>query len=278
MATDSHIVSAAPDGLKLALHHWPASAPRAVLSLIHGFGEHGGRYSKLAAHLNTQDISVVAVDLRAHGLTSNARGSCTDYAEFLGDVEALTAHARKLYPALPHYLFGHSMGGGLALAYGLEAEKDAFEGYLVSAPFLKAKDPVPAPLRFAVHLISKIAPRLSIKFPIDGTKISSQGPEQAAYLNDPLTHGQLSFGLAAGMVKTGEDSLARAHNWRHPLCLWSTPQDQLVSFEAIETFAAQARHCETYIFEGAQHEMHNDISRQAVYALMRDFILKEPPA
>ncbi len=272
------ISSAAPDSLSLALHHWPAKAPRAVLSIIHGFGEHGERYSNMAAYLNTQNISVVAVDLRGHGLTPSPRGVCKNYSELLGDVKALADDARKLYPALPHYLFGHSMGGGLALAFGLEANKNAFQGYLVSAPFIKSADPVPAPLKFAAKLMSKAAPNISMNFPINGTKISTLQKEQEAYVNDPLTHGRLSFGLAAGMIKMGEDILSRATNWDHPLHLWYTAQDQLVDFGAIEDFAARAQLCKKTIYEGVQHEMHNDTSRKSVYALVSNSILKEPSA
>ena len=278
MTSTAFIPSSAPDGLELAFHHWPAQSPRAGLSLIHGFGEHSGRYGAMAAYLNTQNISVLAVDLRGHGLTQSPRGVCRAYAELLGDVDALAAHAHRLYPALPHYLMGHSMGGGLALAFGLEADKDAFEGYLVSAPFLKSADHIPAPLKFTAKLMSIIAPRLAINFPIDGTKISSLKAEQEAYLSDPLVHGRLSFGLAAGMTKTGEDILARAQNWAHPLSLWYAPEDQLTDFEAIDNFAARAPHCRKTIFKGVEHEMHNDTARQSVYALITDFILKEPPA
>ena len=109
----------AADGTVLRGHIWAAAKPKAVMNLVHGFGEHSGRYADMAANLNAKGISVVTLDLRGHGQSDGARGYCPDYNLLLEDVDALLTKTRETYPDLPQILYGHSMGGGLVLNHQL---------------------------------------------------------------------------------------------------------------------------------------------------------------
>lgn len=260
------------DGLELELYHWAAEKPAAVMSLVHGFGEHCGRYVDMAAHLNSHGISVVGVDLRGHGRTDSPRGVCRKYEHLLGDVKTLLAESRRLYPGLPHYLFGHSMGGGIVLMHGLTTQNDELAGYLVSAPLIIPKDPVPKPLRALAKLMRHILPKGTMPNPISGDQVSTLPDEQTRYEADPLNHDRLGFGLAIGMLQAGEDIYAEAAQWDKPLRLWHAKGDQLTDFEATELFTEDAENCEFTAFDNVEHEMHNDSSRDAVYALMTDFM------
>lgn len=259
------------DGLTLYGHHWAAKTPRAVMSLIHGFGEHCRRYDDMAAHLNAQGISVLAVDLRGHGRTDSPRGVCKNYSDMVHDVRSLFAESKRLYPNLPHYLFGHSMGGGLVLNMGLTQDLN-LAGYLVSAPLIIPKEPVPKPLRILARIMSKIMPKGTMPNTIRGDQVTTIKTEQDAYESDPLNHDRLGFGLAVGMLWAGEDVYAESQDWDKPLCLWHACGDQLTDFEASKNFAEEAENCTFTAFENVEHEMHNDTSRKAVYALMVNFI------
>ena len=259
------------DALLLKGFHWAAKTPKAVMSLVHGFGEHCGRYSDMAAHLNAAGISVIAVDLRGHGQSGGPRGVCKDYGDMTADVASLIAETQRLYPNLPHYLFGHSMGGGLVLHMGLTQDHN-LAGYLVSAPLLRPAKAVPGPLGAILKVLRKIRPSGTLPNPIPGTQISNVPDEQAKYESDTLNHDRLGFNLAIGMMSAGEDVLARADQWAKPLRLWHAKGDQLTAFAATEKFASKAKICDFTAFENVQHEMHNDTSREAVYALMVDFI------
>ena len=259
------------DGLLLKGFHWAADKPTAVISLVHGFGEHCGRYTNMAAHLNASGISFIGVDLRGHGQTVGSRGVCRNYSDMVADVSSLMTESRRLYPNLPHYLFGHSMGGGLVLHMGL-TQNDNLAGYLVSAPLIRPAKPIPAPLQAILKLIRKIMPKGTLPNPIPGQQISTLPEEQAKYEADALNHDRLGFGLAIGMIKAGEEALTHADKWTKPLRLWHAKGDQLTDFAAAESFAAKAENCDFTAFENVQHEMHNDTSRAAVYALMVDFV------
>jgi len=266
------LVQSQADSLTLFGRHWPAENPRAVMSLVHGFGEHVGRYEHMARHLNKAGISVVAVDLRGHGQTEGPRGVCKNYADMSADVDTLLVQAKTLYPELPHYLFGHSMGGGLVLHHGLTRPSQTLAGYLVSAPLILPKDPVPGPLFVLAKIIRRILPNGGMPNPISGDKISTLPQVRADYEADGLNHSRLGFGLAIGMIGAGEEVLGKAALWNRPLLLWHAKGDQLTKFSASEQFASQAQNCQFTAFEDAEHEMHNDTSRAAVYGLMLDFM------
>lgn len=264
-------VTSEADGLSLKGFHWAADKPAAVMSLVHGFGEHCGRYADMATHLNAAGISVIAVDLRGHGRTEGMRGVCKNYSDMISDASSLINEAKRLYPDLPHYLFGHSMGGGIVLHMGLNQD-DNLAGYLVSAPLIRPAKPIPAPLQFILKLIRKIMPNGTAPNTIPGDQISTVPDEQAKYEADALNHDRLGFGLAIGMIDAGEKALTQAAQWTKPLRLWHAKGDQLTDFVATESFAAKAENCDFTAFENVEHEMHNDTSREAVYTLIVDFV------
>jgi len=261
------------DDTSLHGQHWPIEKPVAVMALIHGFGEHVGRYADMAAHLNAHGISVVGIDLHGHGQTSGPRGVIRDYNDFRADLAALLAQTKSLYPDAPFILYGHSMGGGVVLDHGF-TPYPAIRAIIASAPLIELAEPVPAPVAMIAKLIGKIAPKAAMSQPIVGEKISTLPQEQQAYISDPLNHGRMGFRTAIGLVETGEQIAARAGEWKAPLLLFHSREDVLTRFEASETFAAAAQNVEFHPFENSAHEMHNDVTRAAVYDLMTQFILK----
>ncbi|WP_427453073.1 lysophospholipase [Litorimonas sp. WD9-15] len=262
------------DGLALYGYHWPVDNPKAMMTLVHGFGEHAGRYADMAAHLNAQGIAVVAVDFRGHGQSPGPRGVIRDYNDFRMDLSALLEGSRMLYPKCTRVLFGHSMGGGIVLDHGLSEACDVC-AVIASAPLIALAKPVPAPLRIVSKLMAKLTPKGVMSQPIDGSKISTLKSEQDIYVQDPLNHGKLGFRLAVEMVETGEAVAAKAEQWDAPLLLFHSRDDALTGFAASEDFAARAKHTVFHAMEGVAHEMHNDTTRQQVYGLISDFILTQ---
>jgi len=262
----------ASDGTILRGQIWAAENPKAVMSLVHGFGEHSGRYADMASYLNSKDISVVTLDLRGHGKSDGRRGYCPDYNLLLSDVDALLAKSREIYPDLPHVLYGHSMGGGIVMNHQLKSGGAGINAVIASAPFIQPADTISKPQRAIVRFLGKMAPKMSLGNKIDGSKVSRLPLEQEAYMSDPLNHGNLGVGLAIGMVEGGECILENAQNWTRPLLLVHARQDQLTDFAASEAFAAKAQNCTFKAYEDCEHEIHNDCHRADVYKTASDFI------
>lgn len=261
------------DGTTLFGRHWSTKAPKAVMALTHGFGEHCGRYADMAAYLNREGIAVVAIDLRGHGKSSGKRGVIKSYQDYRADLDALLSKTRTLYPDTPLVLYGHSMGGGVVLDHG-SRQLDSVP-IIASAPLITLTAPIPGALRAFAKLMGKIMPSGALQQPIDGSKISNLGEEQTLYIDDPLNHGKLGFRLAEGMVSIGERLSNDAKSWDRPLLLLHSKADQLTGFDGSAEFAKTARQVEFHPFETSQHEMHNDAPRAQVYKLMSDFILKQ---
>jgi len=276
MDDSSTYICSSKDGTKLSGYIWPCETPRAVMSLVHGFGEHSGRYAHMAAALNTKNIAIVSIDLRGHGRSDGKRGVVKSYADFRADILALMDKTKTLYPDVPHILYGHSMGGGIVMDYGLSQTHldgtDNIAAIISSAPLIALAEPPPAILTPVIKMLRLINPKGAVKQPIDGSKVSTMKAEQHIYMTDLLNHGQCGFNTALGMVETGKNITQNASKWATPLLLLHSREDVLTEFTASETFAASAKNTEFHAYDKSAHELHNDIHRSQIYALMIDFI------
>ncbi len=250
--------------------------PHAVMMLVHGLGEHQGRYAGMAAHLNAAGIAVVTLDLRGHGISDGKRGLCRDYSLILGDISAQLAKTNEAFPNLPTVLYGHSMGGGLILRYISELEnRQKTVGVIASAPLIELPKAIPAVQVALIKFLRKIAPNLTLSSRISGDMVSTVTAEQTLYEADTLNHTKLGVGLAQDMVENGGIILERAAKIDLPLLLFHAQDDCLTGPEGSRKFAELAPNCDLHILGDCQHEMHNDITRDAVYAMMIDFIIKQ---
>lgn len=268
---DPFEVTNADDGLVLQGRYWSPAKPIAVMSLVHGLGEHSGRYVELADRLGKANIAVVAVDLRGHGKSAGKRGVCTDYKLLKGDLEALLEKSRALYPDLSHFLYGHSLGGGLVLDYGRTPAQD-IKGIIASAPFIALPTPTPAFIGHIANFLRRIFPNATLAQPLTGDKISTLPEEQKLYENDPLNHSRISFGLAVDAVEAGKRVAAHSSDWKTPLLLMHANGDQLTSCEASAEFARAAQNVTFRTYENSEHEMHHDVPKDTIFNEMIDFI------
>lgn len=259
----------------------PNCAPqdcRAVISLIHGYSEHSGRYEHMANALNESGIALICVDLRGHGKSAGKRGVISKFSDFYGDVDSMIAETRRRFPDVPHFLMGHSMGGSILFNYkqARELEQTPLSqtmGYIVTAPLLRLTKPAPELLRPLMVVLRKLVPNFTFGQNVDGKDISTLPAESRAYETDPLVHGQLSPALALDMIDKGAAALEQAGNWNAPTLLMHGEADNVTDCNASIEFKAKAGDSVTLrTFENAFHEIHNDICRQDVYNEIIGFI------
>ena len=250
--------------------------PQAVIAIVHGFGEHIGRYEPMATLLSAEGFAVIGLDLHGHGHTPGARGYVRRYERLREDVDMLVMEARERFPDLPLFLWGHSMGGGLVLDYvfdrgAIGSEGTRLVGAIATAPLIEAADPPPAPVFAAMKLLARIAPKLAIKNTITGDQISTLPEERARYEADALNHDRLSLALGLQILGAGKGLSKRREAFPVPLLLIHARGDTLTEFEASEAFAAAREGCNFHPLEGVAHEVHNDSSRDEVVRLITDF-------
>ncbi len=124
------------DGLQLYAQAWqPEGSPKAVLCLVHGLGEHSGRYVHVAKYLSERGLALLAFDLRGHGKSQGQRGHAPTYEAFLDDIAQLLDEASARFPTCPRFLYGHSLGGNLVLNAILR-RRPPLNGAIVTGPLL----------------------------------------------------------------------------------------------------------------------------------------------
>src|SRR5450830_623381 len=148
---------AAADGLLLTRQAWRTEgAPAAVLAVVHGYGEHGGRYRGLAEDMAVRGYAVHVYDLRGHGRSGGRRGRLGRFTDYLDDTAVFLDAVRQEQPGRPLYLLGHSLGGLIAAAYVEDRPADGLAGLILSSPFLRLGMPVPPLKLSAARLLSLV--------------------------------------------------------------------------------------------------------------------------
>lgn len=261
------------DGLGLAAQAWLPPAPRAVIALVHGIAEHGGRYEAFAARAVARGIGVVTLDLRGHGRSPGERSYVERFDDYLLDVDALWARARELAAGMPLFLMGHSMGGAIALRWAAQ-RRQAMAGLILSSAALKIGGDVPRLLIALAPLLSRWLPHLrGTRF--DPSVISRAPAVVAAYVNDPLVS------LKAPPARTGAELLAAMEANRAaaagldlPVYLFHGDADRLTDPAGSREILAAWRGADKTLrlWPGSRHETMNDLDREAVIAELLDWV------
>ena len=152
----------APDGIQFYFQGWQPETPaKAAVCLVHGLGEHSGRYAHVAAALNDAGYAVLGFDLRGHGKSGGPRGHTPTYDTLMDDIGRLLDEAAKRYPGAPCFLYGHSLGGNLVINYALR-RKPSLAGVISTSPGLRVANPLP-PLQVALaKVMNKLQPGMQM--------------------------------------------------------------------------------------------------------------------
>jgi alpha-beta hydrolase superfamily lysophospholipase len=191
-------------GQHLFWRSWTPDEPaHAVIVLVHGLGEHSGRYEHVVARLVDEGYAVHTLDHRGHGRSDGPRALIEDMDHVVTDLDALVDEAVAAHPGLPVFLLGHSMGGLISVRYAL-AHQDRLAGLVLSAS-LAELDPVPKPLELVARTLSVIAPRTPL-IALDSALVSRDPTVVSDYRSDPLVHhGKIPARTAVQLA----DSVAR---------------------------------------------------------------------
>ena len=267
---------ARPGGATLALYEWPAAQPpRAVVQIVHGLGEHAGRYAHVARWLNERGLAVCAHDHFGHGRSSGPRGGLPHPLRLVEDLGAVVARTRERHPGLSLVLLGHSLGGLVASSFVARAAAQGgvpVDALVLSSP---AIDPGLSSFQKAlVAVLSRLAPSLRVGNGLDAGFISHDPAVVAAYRADPLVHDRIGARLARFLADEGPAVLAAAPRWPVPTLLLYAGDDRLVSPAGSRAFAAAApaTRLRAICFEPLYHELLNERDAAPVYAALQQWL------
>ncbi len=237
----------------------------ASITLVHGLGEHSSRYQHLAEYYCERGISVLSFDQRGHGRTQGKRGHIPSYNLAMQDIKHFIAENRSRHPESRHFLYGHSLGGAMALYY-IMTEKTGIEGAIVTDPGLAAGEPLP-PVKLALaKVMAKIAPSVTMANGLDRDNLSRDPQVVQRYNNDPLVHNQVSASLGMDLFSKGAWMIENAASLDIPLLLMYGTGDHLVDLSAIRSFIKNAEGKVTSrAWDGFFHEIHNEPEQKEVF-------------
>ena len=250
---------------------WSPLKPRAVISLIHGFGEHCARYAPLGEFLQQHNIALITLDLRGHGQSEGKRGIINQYEDFYFDIEDLIAEAKTRFKNIDHFIMGHSMGGTLAINYQLNHKRNDIKAYIITSPLFRLTHQPTELLRPIMKLLQWFAPNLTFEKTLDSSIISTLPDEAKAYETDPLNHGKVGAVLGLDMIDYGKYALSQSNKWNWPMFLAHSRHDQLTDYAASEEFAKGSKTVKFIAYEKAGHELQNDFTQNNLFTEILNF-------
>lgn len=252
----------------------PASSPKAVLVLVHGHGEHVGRYAHVGKALADAGYILAGFDLRGHGKSAGLRGHIPSYDALMNDITAFNSMLRGKYPNGPLFLYGHSMGGNQVINYALRRQPK-IKGVIATGPWLKLSLQPPPSKVVLGKIMNSIFPAFTQPSGLDTTGLSHDAEVVRLYDTDPLNHDKISARLFVSMYESGLWALDHAAELSLPLLLMHGGADPITSFEASRQFAARAGEKVTLrIWDGLCHEVHNEPEQAEVFKVMIEWLDK----
>lgn len=261
-----------PDGTRLAYRAWHQAQAKLTLAVVHGMGEHSGRYDRLARGMAPFGIATYAVDLRGHGRSDGRRGHIDAWTQWTDDAATFIAHVEgetdgEVVP------LGHSFGGCVLLSAVRAGRVPHARRFVLSSPALRLKAQVPAWKTALGRVVDRVAPSLALDNDVDAATVSRIPEVVAAYRTDPLVHRKISGRLFAEWQRAAADNLAHAGEIDVPFLIVAGTADRLIDVTGSEELHVRSPALsELRLFEGRYHEPFNDLGSDEVFGAIAEWL------
>ena len=240
--------------------------------LVHGFGEHCGRYlDAVIPRLLEENLAVFCYDNIGHGKSGGKRGHCRSYSALLQLLDNIIAKAKLLYPNKPIFLYGHSMGGNLVLNYELRVKSD-LAGVIATSPYLKLAFQPPKWKMVLGKAMLKLIPSITMSSGLNPQHISRIDQEVNEYVADPLVHDRVSPMYSFPIMEAGEWAVDNAHNLKTETLLCHGTGDKITDYTATEEFHKNSNKTQLYLIEDGYHELHRDVGSKNTLDLIGNWL------
>lgn len=261
------------DDVNIYAKAWqPDNSCIGLIVLIHGFGEHLGRYEHVADFFTKKGLAFAAIDRRGHGQSDGQRGHFPSIDRELDDLTQHLEEAQKRFPDVPTFLYGHSQGGNFGLNLLLRRKPDV-AGTIITSPWLTLVEEPPKWLISVSKFLNNILPKL----PNDAkVGVLSRDPEvDKKYAADPLVHGKISVRGAIETMNGAEWLLGLKQKIDVPVLLMHGTGDTITSHESSQQFYNNTqKSVDVKWWDGFYHEMHNEPEKEEVLDYMYQWMKK----
>ena len=262
------------DQQELFVHHWPVPNPAAQLVIVHGFAEHGYRYSHVGEALNEANIEVYSYDHRGHGKSGGLQSYVHRFVDYTDDLSSVLQQYRPT--GIPQFLFGHSMGGLVAVNYCTTyQESDKLAGLISSGAALKIDKDLSPLLQKLAPILSMIVPKLKTE-PLDKATLTRSGDVLDAYNKDPLVYtGGIRTRLAAELLSAIKRTQGKFDQLTLPYLGMHGTAEKIADPEGTKELYIRSQSTDKTLklYEGLYHELVNEPEKDQVIADLKEWIL-----
>ena len=266
------------NGPELTGRHWPVEGAVGWIYLVHGLGDHVGRYQPLVDHCRRRGLGVLGFDQPGHGQSPGKRGSSPGYQEVLELLAAGWRWGQSLYPGLPGCLYGHSLGGNYAMQLVLRQLVQP-TSLVLSSPWIALAEDPPAWQVWLGRLAGMIYPGLTLASGLDVTALSRDTSVVQAYRDDPLTHDRVSPRIFFPARQAASEIPQQLATLVTPTLLMHGDADRITSYTASESLARQAQSqgvpLDWIPWPGGYHELHHEPGAEALLDQVIDWVLSQ---
>jgi alpha-beta hydrolase superfamily lysophospholipase len=269
--TGTDFISSA-GGTRLAYRSWPVHNADITFAVIHGLGEHSGRYDRFAHGMARFQMATYAVDLRGHGQSEGQRGHIDSWSQWCDDAAAFVQHVQALVPGevVP---VGHSFGGAILLSTVLARKLPHTKRFVVSSPALRLKIAVPGWKMSLGKAASRLAPRLSMSNGVDAATVSRIPEVVDAYRTDPLVHNKYTSRTGTELLRAQQDIIGRAAEITIPFLILAGTDDRLIDPQgSVSLHEAAPTMSQLRLLEGRYHEPFNDRDNEEVFSMIAEWL------
>ncbi len=234
--------------------------------MLHGHGEHSGRYHGFAAAMSARGYSTYAVDWRGHGLSEGQRGHAGSFDDLTGDARLFVEEVRRAQAGDEVVPLGHSVGGSILLSAIVRGEVQP-QRFAVSSPALRVRAQVPRWKLAAAGALSRLAPKVALATDLETNAISRDPAIVAAYEKDPLVHSRMSVRFYAEWGAANAEIMTRAGEIKVPFFASHGTDDRIIDPGGTEEFYKRTSVPGSVLklYAGSYHEPFNDLDRERVF-------------
>jgi acylglycerol lipase len=273
-ATEGFLDSSGSGSTRIAYRSWPHPNADITFAVVHGLGEHSGRYERFAHGMAKHNMATYALDLRGHGKSTGRRGHVDSWDQFVDDATAFVKHVETQVSGLGEVVpLGHSFGGVVMLSMALAGKLTHAKRFVLSSPALKLKANVPAWKTKLATVVSRVAPTLAMNNEVDARTVSRIPEVVEAYRTDPLVHGKISSRLYVEWQQAAAEDVQRAAQIKLPFLILAGTDDRLIdSTGSQQLHDATRKVSELRMLEGRYHEPFNDVGSEEVFSIIAQWL------
>ena len=260
-------------GYRIFIRSWvPEIKPKINILIVHGLGEHSGRYKNFAKNFENKKVGIYSFDLIGHGKSSGLKGHIGNFEEFIDATEDALIYVRKQNLDIPIVLFGHSLGGLISLFFLIERESREIHSSIISSPWIKTVVRIPPLLIIFQKLLKNIIPMMRLNNRLETAHLSKDERVVNEYENDKLVHNKISLNLFSEITNAINLVLEKSDRIKIKTLLYHGNEDKIISAEGTKHVSEKINKSNFHLFNNVYHEPHNDLEKNEVYNKIFEFI------